>query len=230
MRSSYLALFAATVVDSFWTVWEGALRLLPNVLAAVIVLIAGWLFASFVGKLIRRAIEFTQIDDAIDKAGLDKSLADSGIDFNLGKLIGWLAKWFVIIVVLIAVADILNLPQITDFLETVAFFIPNIIIAVVILLVGFVLGNFTYKIVEKAIRASKLGAAAGVLAALAKWSIIVFAFLAALTHLNIAKELIQTLFTGMVGMLALAGGLAFGLGGKDEAKEMLAKIKREVQQ
>lgn len=230
MRTSYLALFAQTVLDSFQTVWEGTLRLLPNILAAAIVLIIGWLLASGLGKLVRRAIEFTQIDEAIDKAGLDKSLADAGIDFNLGKLIGWLAKWFVIVVVLIAVADILNLPQITEFLETVAFFIPNIIIAVVILLVGFVLGNFTYKVVEKAIRASKLSAASNVLAALAKWSIIVFAFLAALTHLNIAKELIQTLFTGMVGMLALAGGLAFGLGGKDEAKEMLAKIKREVQQ
>ncbi len=230
MKTSYLAIFATTVLDSFQTVWLGLLQLLPNVIAAIIVLLIGWLAASGLGKLVRRAVEFTKIDEAIDKAGLDKSLSDSGIDFNLGKLIGWLAKWFVIVVVLIAVADILKLPQITDFLKTVAFFIPNIIIAVVILLVGFVLGNFTYKVVEKAISASKISTASGILAALAKWAIIVFAFLAALTHLNIAKELIQTLFTGMIGMLALAGGLAFGLGGKDEAKEMLTKIKREMQQ
>lgn len=228
MRSNYLTIFTTTVVDSFQTVWLGMLQLLPNVIAAIIVLLIGLLAASFLGKLVRRGVEFTKIDEAI-KAGLNKSLSDMGIDFNLGKLLSWLAKWFVIVVVLIAVADILKLPQITDFLKTVAFFIPNIIIAVVILLVGFVLGNFTYKVVEKTINASKISTASGFLAALAKWAIIVFAFLAALTHLNIAKELIQTLFTGMVGMLALAGGLAFGLGGKDEAKEMLAKIKREVQ-
>jgi small-conductance mechanosensitive channel len=230
MRTSYLSLFATTVLDSFQTVWVGMLQLLPNILAAAVVLIFGWLAASGLGKLVQRAVEFTKVDEAIDKAGLDRSLSESGIDFNLGKLIGWLAKWFVLVVVMIAVADILKLPQITDFLKTVALFIPNIIIAVVILLVGFVLGNFTYKVVEQSIRASKLSATSGVLAALAKWSIIVFAFLAALTHLNIAKELIQTLFTGLVGMLALAGGLAFGLGGKDEAKEMLSKIKREMKQ
>lgn len=229
METSYLSLFAATVLESFRTVWDGLLVLLPNILAALIVLIAGWLAASGLGKLVRRGIELTQIDEAIDKAGLDRSLSEAGIDFNLAKLIGWLAKWFVIVVVLIAVADILNLTQITDFLQRVALFIPNIIIAVVVLLVGFVLGNFVYKVVDKAITASKLSSTAGVLATLAKWSIIVFAFLASLTHLNIAKELIQTLFTGMVGMLALAGGLAFGLGGKDEAREILAKIKQEMQ-
>ncbi|MBI4122303.1 MAG: hypothetical protein HY461_03145 [Parcubacteria group bacterium] len=230
MEPSYLGLFAQTVLDSFETVWLGLLNLLPNVIAAIVVLIIGWFVASGLGKLVRRAVEFTQIDEAIDKAGLDKNLSDSGIDFNLGKLIGWLVKWFIIIGVFIAVADILNLPQITDFLKTVALFIPNIIIAVVILLVGFVLGNFTYKVVEKSITASRLSTSAGVLAALAKWAIIVFAFLAALSQLNIAKELIQTLFTGLVGLVALAGGLAFGLGGKDEAKEMISKIKHEMHQ
>lgn len=230
MNPSYLSLFATTVLDSFQTVWEGLLRLLPNIVAAAIVLIIGWLAAAGLGKVVRRAIEFTKVDDAIDSAGLTSSLKEAGIDFNIAKLVGWLAKWFVIVVILIAVADILNLTQITDFLQRVAFFIPNIIIAVVILLVGFVLGNFAYKVVEKAVDASKLSTSSGVLATLAKWSIMVFAFLAALTHLNIAKELVQTLFTGLVGMLALAGGLAFGLGGKDEAKEMLGKIKREMQQ
>ncbi len=230
METSYLSLFATTVLESFQTVWQGLLHLLPSILAAVVVLIIGWIVASGLGKLVQRAIELTQIDDAIDKAGLDRSLSDAGIDFNLAKLIAWLAKWFVLVVVMIAVADILNLTQITDFLQKVALFIPNIIIAVVILLVGLVLGNFTYKVVEKAVKASKLSATAGVLATLAKWSIIVFSFLAALSHLNIAKELIQTLFTGMVGMLALAGGLAFGLGGKDEAKEVLGRVRKEMQQ
>lgn len=230
METSYLTLFTVTVLESFQTVWEGLLRLLPSIIAAVIVLLVGWLLASALGKAVRRLIELTKIDDVIEGAGLDRSLSDAGVDFNLANLIGWLAKWFVIVVVLIAVADILNLTQITDFLQRVALFIPNIIIAVVILLVGFVLGNFVYKVVEKAVNASKLAATAGVLATMAKWSIIVFSFLAALSHLNIAKELIQTLFTGMVGMLALAGGLAFGLGGKDEAKEILGKVRKEMQQ
>jgi hypothetical protein len=229
MNPTYLSVFATTVVDSFQTVWIGLLQLLPNVIAALLVLIIGWLLASGLGRLVHRAVEFTKVDQAIDQFGLDRSLKEAGIKFNLASLFGWLAKWFVIVVVLIAVAEILRLQQITDFLETVALYIPNIIIAVVILLVGFVLGNFVHKVVHQAILASKVSTAAGVLAALAKWAIVVFAFLAALTHLNIAKELIHTLFTAFVGMLALAGGLAFGLGGKDAAREMLEKVRREIQ-
>ncbi len=228
MEPNYLGAFAATVVESFLTVWEGLLRLLPNILAALVVLILGWLAASVLGKIVRRAVEFTKVDEVIDKAGLDKSMADAGLDFNLARLIGWLVKWFVIVVVLIAVAEILRLSQITQFLETIAYYIPNIIIAVVILLVGLVLGNFVHKVVLKSVQASQIGTAAGFLATLAKWSIFVFALLAALTHLKIAQELINTLFMGLVGMLALAGGLAFGLGGKDAAREFIDKMKREI--
>lgn len=229
MDQTYLTVFATTVVDSFQTVWVGLLRLLPNVIAAILVLIIGWLLASALGKLVRRAVEFTKVDEAINQFQWDRSLKEAGIEFNLARLFGWLAKWFVIIVVLIAVAEILRLQQITAFLETVALYIPNIIIAVVILLIGFVLGNFVHNVVYKSILASKVSTAAGLVAAVAKWAIVVFAFLAALTHLNIARELIHTLFTAFVGMLALAGGLAFGLGGKDAARDMLEKIRREIQ-
>lgn len=229
MKDGYLATFAQTIVDSVQTVWGGLLAHLPNVLGALIILLIGWALAAAAGKLVRHLVELTKIDDVIDSAGLDKNLEEAGIDFSLAKLFGWLAKWFIIVVTLIAVADLLKLDQITDFLQTIALYIPNIIIAVVILLVGIVLGNFAYKVVSKGVDASKLSAASGVLASIAKWSIFVFALLAALNQLNIAKELINTLFTGLVGMLALAGGLAFGLGGKDHAKELLEKLKREMQ-
>ncbi len=229
MEPNYLAAFAATVLESFNKVWVGLLNLLPSMIAALFVLVIGWLAASWLGKLVTKVVEFTKVDDIIDKAGLDKSLADAGIEFNLAKLVGWLVKWFIIVVVLIAVAEILGLDQITNFLETIALYIPNIIIAVVILLVGLVVGNFVDKVVHKAVQASRLSSAAGALSAIAKWAIITFTVLAALTHLKIAQELIQTLFMGLVGMLALAGGLAFGLGGKEAARELIDTIKRDVQ-
>ena len=228
MNEGYLSAFATTVLDSFQTVWQGLLNLLPNVIAALVVLIIGWILAAGLGRLIRRLVELTKVDDIIDKAGLDKSLSDIGIDFSLAKLIGWLTKWFVIIVTLIAVAEIVGLRQITDFLETIALYIPNIIIAVVILLVGLILGTFIQKLVVKTVEASKIKAASGLLATLAKWAIFGFALLAALNQLNIARELINTLFTGLVGMLALAGGLAFGLGGKDAAKDVISKLEKEI--
>lgn len=229
MAPNYLSAFAQALLDSFQTVWLGLVNLLPNIIAALVILIVGWAAASGLAKLVQKIVEFTKVDDVIDKAGLDKSLAEAGVEFNLAKLIAWLVKWFIIVVVLIAVADVLHLEQITQFLQTIALYIPNIIIAVVIALVGLVLGNFVYRVVEKSVQATKLGATAGLLAALAKWAIFIFALLAALTHLKIAPELIQTLFTGLVGMLALAGGLAFGLGGKESAKDFLEKLRREIQ-
>ena len=228
MEPTYLTIFATTVLESFQTVWEGLLVLLPNIIAAAIVLVIGWIIAAGFGKLISRLVELTKVDDLIDKSGFDKSLVDAGIDFSLAKFIGWLSKWFLLIVVLIAVAEILRLQEITQFLQTIALYIPNIIIAVVILLVGVVLGNFSQKVVQKSVEASQIATAAGVLATAAKWAIYAFALLAALNQLQIAKELINTLFTGLVGMLALAGGLAFGLGGKDAARDFLEKIRREV--
>lgn len=223
-----LAPFALTVLDAFKTIGDGIITILPAIIAAAIVLILGWLAAAGVAKLVKKGIQLTKIDDVIDRAGLDRFLSDVGIDFNLSNIIAWLVKWFLIIVVLIAVANILKLDELTGFLKEVALYIPNIIVAVVVLLVGFVLGNFTHKVVTKTVEASKLNATAGLLATLSKAAIIVFALITALYQLGVGRELIQTLFTGFVGMIALAGGLAFGLGGKDAAKDTIDKVRQEI--
>ncbi|MDD5110052.1 MAG: hypothetical protein PHI63_02460, partial [Patescibacteria group bacterium] len=131
-------------------------------------------------------------------------------------------------VVFITAADMLGWSQLTTFLTDVALYLPKVLVAVLILLAGLVLANFVSVIVRKGLTTSKVGYA-GVLSAFARWLIIVFTVMAALVQLEIAKELMQTLFTGMVGMIALAGGLAFGLGGKDLAKEIMEKIKKETQ-
>ena len=145
-------------------------------------------------------------------------------------LVGWVVKWFFIIVTLIAVADILRWPQLTNFLESVALYLPNVIIAVLILLVGFILGNGLRDLVTKAVRASELPeASAGLLGTVARWAVIVFAIMATLTQLGVAADLVKILFTGLIAMLALAGGLSFGLGGKDHASLWLTKIKKEIQ-
>ena len=108
-------------------------------------------------------------------------------------------------------------------------YLPDAFIAVIILLVGMLLGSFVYDVVNTAVSAAKLGGAA-ILAGICKWAIVVFAFIAALQQLDIAQELLQTLTTGLVAMLALAGGLAFGLGGQSHAKHVLDKLKSDISQ
>jgi hypothetical protein len=105
-------------------------------------------------------------------------------------------------------------------------YIPNVIIAVVILIVGMVVGNFVFTLVKETALAAELESA-DFLAGVAKWALFIFTLMAALIQLKVASELIQILFTGLVFMVALAGGIAFGLGGKDKAERILEKLMKK---
>ncbi|MFH1533863.1 MAG: hypothetical protein ABID64_02945 [Nitrospirota bacterium] len=212
----------ASLQDLFFTV----VAYLPNLLAALVVLIIGLLIAASLGKLVQKLIEISKIDTLIDKLGINKAFKSLG-KIKVSAILGWLVKWFLILVVLMAVADILGLPQIIEFLNDVALFLPNIVIAIVILLIGFIGGNFIYEVVHRSVKAAKMHSPR-FLANIAKWSVIIFALMASLIQLNIAASLVQTLFTGLIGMLALAGAIAFGLGGKDKAKEWLDSMEKKL--
>lgn len=203
--------------------------IVPNVVAAIVVLIAGLFLAGLLARIIRRLIDFTKVDTFLHKTvGLGR-LKERGMDVNTAGLVSWVVKWFFIIVTFIAVADILKWAQLTSFFEQVASYIPNVIVAVLILLAGFILGGGLKDLVIKSVKASSLPqASAGVLGTVARWAVIIFAFMASLTQLQIAADLVKILFTGFVGMLAVAGGLAFGLGGREHAHDWLDKIRKEM--
>jgi len=132
-----------------------------------------------------------------------------------------------ILVFLMAATDILKLVQVTNFLNSIILYLPNVVVAAVILAVAFLVANFVYAVVKGSTKVAGI-VSATLLATVAKWAIVIFGFLAALIQLGIASSLINTLFIGLVAMLALAGGLAFGLGGKDEAAAILKKIRQEI--
>jgi len=130
-------------------------------------------------------------------------------------------------VFLMASVDILGLDQVTSFLGSILLYIPNVVVAVIILAVVFLVGNFVYNIVKGSTRAAGV-VSATMLATISKWSIIIFGIFAALIQLAIASSLVSTIFIGIITMLSLAGGLAFGLGGRDEAALILKKIRQEL--
>lgn len=210
-------------------VWIKFVAYLPEVLGALLVLIVGLIVAAVLGRLVKKLITFTKIDKLLSTNQFFKQMEESELKFTFAGLIGWIVKWFFIIVFLIAVADILRWQQVNVFLRDIALYIPRVVIAVVILMIGLMAGKFLYDVVKKSVGVSKLPhASVGPLATLAKWAVFIFAFLAALVQLGIATSLIEILFTGLVAMLAIAGGLAFGLGGKDKAREWLEKLDREM--
>ncbi|MFH1990457.1 MAG: hypothetical protein ABIJ19_01200, partial [Patescibacteria group bacterium] len=168
-----------------------------------------------------------KFDRLLAQLGLNKILERADVSLHSGYFVGALVKWFFVIVTLLAVSDILKLLAFSDFLTQVLLYVPNIVIAVLIMLAGVVMAAFSSKLVRASVLASRLHSA-HFLGALTKWSILVFAFLAALSQLGVAGALVNTLIMGFVAMLAIAGGLAFGLGGKDVAAAWLEKIRDEI--
>ena len=218
--------FNQVFISSFQGVWFKFIEFLPNLIAAILVLIIGLFLADFLGRFVSKVLTRLYVDRVVEKTGLKKNLEKLGFKITISRALGLLVFWFLYAVVLIGTAEILQLNQISQFLQAVVLYIPNVIVAVVILVVGIVVSNFISIAVKEASLAAKL-TAADLLSTLAKWAILVFSFMAALIQLKVAPELIQILFTGVVLMVALAGGIAFGLGGKDKAKELLDKLSQK---
>jgi len=215
------------ITASLQTLWSGFIGFLPSLLGAVIIFIIGWLIALVLGKLVAQIIRVLRIDQILEKMGFKRSLERANLKLDSGKFIGELVKWFFIIVFLMAATDILNLPQVTDFLKRILLYIPHLIVAVLILLAAVLIANFLQKLVKASVEAAGLQGS-NFLGAVTKWAVLVFGVLAALLQLGIVPALIQTIFTGFVAALAISVGLAFGLGGKDLASQILSKLKKDV--
>lgn len=223
----FIQTWTEVVTASLQTLWSGFIGFLPRLLGAVIVFLIGWLIAALLGKLAAQIVRALRIDQILEKMGLGKTLAKANIKLDSGKFMGELVKWFFIIVFLMAATDILNLPQVTEFLKQILFYIPHLIVAVIILLVAVVVANFLHKLVKASVEAAGLKSA-NFLGSVTRWAVLVFAVLAALLQLGIVPALIQTIFIGFVGALALSTGLAFGLGGRDLASQLLGRLKKDV--
>lgn len=220
--------WAATLNESINNLWAGIIEFLPELIIAILILVVGWIIGAVLGKLIAQIIRSLKIDEALRGTGLEKMVHRAGFKLNSGAFVGGLIKWFIIAAFLIAALDVLGLDQVNNFLQRIVLvFLPQVIVAVLILLAGALIAE----VMENVVRASASGAhlrSSSVLGKITKWAIWIFAALAALLELGVAVAFIQTLFTGVVVALALAFGLSFGLGGQEEAARYLKRIREEV--
>lgn len=214
--------------SSFTFLWQGFLSFLPNFLAALILFILGLAVASAVGKLIENIIDALKIDLLIEKMGAKPYFDRAGLRMDSGRFLGELAKWFLVLAFLLAATDILNLTAVSSAIRDLLRYVPNVIVAAVIVLAAVVLANFLHRMVQVAAHGASLKAA-NLAAAVVKWAVFIFGLLAAISQLGVAQNIINIVVTGLVAMLALAGGVAFGLGGKDYAAELLDKFRREIE-
>lgn len=204
------------------------LKFLPKLVLAIIIFIAGWIVATVLADVVSKIVKAIKIDGILEGAGAKSLLNKAGFELNSGAFFGGIVKWFVVIGFLVAALDIFNLQAVNTLLTTVVTqFIPNIAIASLILIVGAFLADFVQKVMAGAAKAVD-AKSSGLVGGIARWSIWTFAIIAALMQLNIANQILSTLVTGLVAMLALAGGLAFGLGGKDAAARYIEKLRSDI--
>lgn len=212
---------------SFQNLWVGVINFVPNLIVAILIVIIGWAIGALLGRVISQLIKSLKLDEALKKTGADEFLAHGGINLNSGAFLGGLVKWFVMLVFIIAALDVLKLTQVTAFLGGILSYIPQVVVAVLILLAAGIIGDVLKRIVVSAARTAG-SRSAGFLGSVTKWAIWVFAILVALSQLGIASVLIQTLFTGFVVAFSLALGLSFGLGGQEAAARVVERVSKEI--
>ena len=213
---------------SFQSLWAGVIMFIPNLIVAVVIFCIGWAIGAAIEKAVVHFMKMIKFDDALRTAGFEDVVKRSGLSLNSGRFIGGLIKYFVIVVFLIASFNVLGLNQVTDFLRGVVVdYLPHVIVAALVLLVGGVVGDVLSRVVSASARGAGISSA-NFVSAVSKWAVWVFALLVALSQMGIAGAFIQTLFTGFVVAVSLALGLSFGLGGQQAAARTIDHVQERI--
>lgn len=217
--------------ESLLNLWGGLLNFVPQIIIVLLVVFVGWGisvgFGGVVAEILRR-LKFNQLfERGIWKEALER--ADFKIDSS--GFIGAIVKWILMIMFLLIAVEVLGLPAFADFLARVLEYLPNVLVASLILIVTVVISEFSEKIVRVGVESTKVGYGR-LVGSIVKWSIWVFAIMAILRQLLIVPDLITILFKalvyGVVALFVIAGGIAFGLGGKNVAEEILRDLKNKI--
>ena len=193
---------------------------LPALLGAIIILAVGWFVGGALGKLTARLLRSVGFPEFAERIGFSQFLKKAGVErLTASQVMGQAVNWVIRLVFLQIAAETLGLTQITEIFNSMIAFVPNIVVAVLILMVAGFLGRALQSVVRGAAATAGVGSAA-FMGNLAYWAILAFGIIAALNQLNIAPVVVNTLFIGLVATLVLSLGLAFGLGGREVAAEM----------
>ncbi len=197
----------------------------PLFLGAAAVLLLGLALAELAYRLVLALSSRLRIESLSRKLGLSPFLERHKVGASSSKVVAQSLKGYLIFLFFVESTKIAGFYQVSDFLDTVMGYLPDMVVAALIMLAALNVASGVSTLIRTSLSFTR-STTANVLGIAAKYAILTFAVLAALSQLEIAPILIQTLFVGFVAMLTLAGGLAFGLGGKDVVRELLEAIKK----
>ena len=193
---------------------------IPKIIGFAIIVIVGWIIAALVQKAVVAILRTIKFNDLAQRSGFAGFVEKMGADSDSAGMIGLVVKWFIRLVALVVAFDALGLPAVSDVLRQLLLWLPNVVVALVVLVIAGLVANALSSIVRGAAAEGGLEKP-DLLARLASGLIWAFGIVVAVNQIGIATTLINTLFMAVVGALALALGLAFGLGGRDTASQIV---------
>lgn len=197
----------------------------PKFVAGTIILLIGIIIASIIKQVVVELFKTLKVESLLHRYGVPEAKEE----FNWSNILAEIVRWFVIIIFLIPTADVWGLPQIVSILNTFILYLPNVFVAAIIALVGFVFARLAHDVMLVSIKGVAPDTARSIASA-TRWAIIVFVLLAVLNQLGVASDLIRILFTGFVAMIAIAGGIAFGLGGQNAARDVIEGLRKKLKE
>jgi hypothetical protein len=213
--------------QSFQSLWWSFIQFVPRLIVAIVFFVVGWVLGALISKAIEQVFKSLKIDSLFRSVGVENFLKKAGTNLNSGYFVGEVVKWFVIVVFLLPSLALVGLTDVSSFLtDTVLGYLPQVIIAVFVLIIAAIISEALGKTVLATAKAMNLKAA-NMLGTLTKYAVWVFAIIIALGKLGLG-DYMSILFTGIVAMLALGCAIAFGLGAKDAAGRLIARLGEEV--
>ncbi|OGX15770.1 MAG: hypothetical protein A2166_03330 [Omnitrophica WOR_2 bacterium RBG_13_41_10] len=198
-------------------------QFLINVLLMIIILIIGWMISKVIKSLVVRILKAVKLDDLSERIELDNLLAKGGIQYSLSELIGVICYWLALLVTFVVAINAIGLTVAADLLNTVVLYIPNVIAAMFVLILGIFVASLLKSIVQTA--ANNAGIAqSNLLGKVVEIAVAVFAIAIALQQLNIGARIIELAISVLLGSMGLAVALAFGLGCKDIAAKIMSDL------
>lgn len=195
---------------------------IPKILGFLLIVLVGWFVASVIDRGLTALLRSVRFNELSDRAGLTDFIDKMGMNTDPAGMIGLVVKWFVRLIALAVAFDALGLPAVSDVLRQLLLWLPNVVVALVVLVIGGLAARALSNVVRGS--ASEAGLSnANFLAKISSAVVWAFAIVVAVNQIGIATELVNTLFMAIVGALALGLGLAFGLGGRETAGEIVRK-------
>jgi hypothetical protein len=214
-------------VQALQDLWAGFLNFIPKLIGSVIIFIVGWFLAIWIGKLVAEVLKRLKFDSLFSKTKWEEAMGKADVKMKMSGFIGMITKWILVIVFLSVAVEILGLSQFSGFIKEIVAWLPNVIVAAAIFVAAVIISDLAEKMIRTVVQKMNVGYA-GMAGAIAHWAIWIFAAFAILGQLDVATEITQILMAGIVALVVVSASIAFGIGGKDLARDLLESARKKM--